>query len=593
MCAPEAGLTPLSTWAFILAAGLRTDPNVGATSAGQRIHLDRFVLDGPGPPDTLALCVPTRAVPVGVKVDGELWTPTRWTVGKDMAGHRCWQAVRAEPLTPGAHTVEILVSGTHTLAWTGMVTRFMDASTVLEVGDDSRGNAPDLFEGDRAYNSHDYDQAIAHYQNAMGRMRRGALRDQIAHKVAVSCWLNAEDPQSLQAARERLAALLRHLERRGEGSAVLATDVRRSLVLSFLRQSEAEPGGPSPLDLALRFLEAQGARPDAFEVFAALANLLVDFARYEDAIILSAYIQQRWPEDPGNPDLQWKVAVLEMWRSPADPEAPQQALLDLVDRYGQPGAWAQANRKNAEALAIAAGKVRLALGHVAYQSYLNAETTGDPGDYREAAELYLRYLEQFPTAEDYEEMLSYLGTTLVKAQRTLEAEQVFEKLSRREASPYAEGALWQLMQTRRAMLIAQYGKAEALPKDAAEEKRTVLPSGKQRVVYKVDAEHQRFIAVCDALVAAQFKDKDYGAALDQYRAALAYLPAYLLYNHGHLDEARSRFEKIIATWPEADEAAYAACLIVDSYSDEENVDMMKMFASKYSACAIGPLRNRD
>ena len=98
------------------------------------------------------------------------------------------------------------------------------------------------------------------------------------------------------------------------------------------------------------------------------------------------------------------------------------------------------------------------------------------------------------------------------------------------------------MQVRRELLAQKYGTVEVRPADAVEEKRVPLPSGAERVVYKIDEDHARFIEVCDQLVDAQFTDKDYAQALEEFRPALAYIPAQIQYNYGHLEDARPRFE---------------------------------------------------
>ena len=87
----------------------------------------------------------------------------------------------------------------------------------------------------------------------------------------------------------------------------------------------------------------------------------------------------------------------------------------------------------------------------------------------------------------------------------------------------------------------------------------------------------------------EFTNEEYKASLEAARPAMAYLPGQILYYHGHLEEARERLMKVIDRWPSKDEAAYAASLIVDSWSEEEDLAKVRMWAGKFARMRLGSM----
>ncbi len=300
------------------------------------------------------------------------------------------------------------------------------------------------------------------------------------------------------------------------------------------------------------------------------------------ASLLLEQAAQRWPLARQSPDRLYQAARLQVTRSPPDIEAARALLLQMVDRYGRGSPWMRAHALAPDLRDTTLARVAEALATLATNAHELGDQAANARDeqaaqarYEQATTLYQRYLADFPEAEDYREIQSYLATTLTHLGRLAEAEQIYLELVTAADHPWMDAARWQLMQVRRQQLMDTYGAADTLPPDAVVERTVTLPSGKERPIYALSPAHQRFIEAADALVAATFTDPDYTQALETFRPALAYLPANILFVHGRYNEARPRFEEILARWPDRDEAAYSASLLVDSYAEEEDYEALR------------------
>lgn len=451
-------------------------------------------------------------------------------------------------------------------------------------------NQANMVLGEYAFDGNDLPQALVHYQRVVDSGPKAPLYDRGLYKLAWTYYRKASTRQEYLDALGLFTDLLDYSETRfqetGKASDTAPEGIEY-MAIAFSEMASAE-GGLPPLEEAKSWFDTNTGKPYEDKVFKRLADVLTQGARFEDAIATYEFIQQRWPDDPENATYQFTVARLYSNMPVADPEAVSRALMVLNERYSDGTPWAEANRANPDALDTARKYIEDSLASVATNFHISAQQTGNQEHYAKAAELYRQYLDKFPFANDYYEIESNLADVYFSTNQYEMAEKTYVQLLKAGQHDYRETAQWRVMQTRRQLLIDKYGKVEERPADAAEEKRVALTSGKERVIYKVGQQHADFIAICDELVDTRFeKDPELAKALDDNRAALAYLPAQILYYHGHFDEARKRFDEIIATWPEKDEAAYSATLVVDSYKDEENLMMVRQKSSEYAAKMLG------
>ncbi|MFZ5475983.1 MAG: tetratricopeptide repeat protein [Myxococcota bacterium] len=363
----------------------------------------------------------------------------------------------------------------------------------------------------------------------------------------------------------------------------------------------AERQARKPWEVAMAHLDKVGDRKWQHEVVERLADLLWVQAKWEASIDTYTFMQDRWPTDPMNPVYQQNVALL--WGgSPQNafdpPQArppmpfPDQAKSDaafqqLSEKYVDGKPWYNANRNNPDAIARARGYIEESLAQVATGLLVEARESGDPVKYQLAAEKFREYLDKFPFANDYDTYEWYLALAYYESNQFPEAEKAYAQILKNDRSQFREGARFQLMATRRQLLLAKFGKLEEVPADATTERVIEVPGGEPITVYALSDEHKAFIAACDDLVEREFSDPDWAPVLERDRAALAYLPAQILYNHGRFEEARPRFEKVIARFPKKDEALYSASLMTATYQREANKEKTVELITKYVGMNLG------
>ena len=468
--------------------------------------------------------------------------------------------------------------------------------------------------GEYHFDYNDLEQAVANYQRVVElEGREGNLYDEGLYKLAWSRYKQSDYEEALSLLTELLDWSTNvNMARTGKESP-MAPEAIEYTAISF--SDVADRTGQNPVNVAKDFYGRIGTREFEPKVFKRLADVLKQQARFDEAIQAYTYLQDTWPNDPENPDYQWTIAQLHMSKVPPSVDAAQEAITALTDRYNEESSWFRENRANPDALAKARGYIEQSLAAVAVTNHTRAIESGKPEDFAKAADYYREYLTKFPFASDYYEIEWYLADTLLKAGRLDEAASEYEQLLKGGEHNYRQGALWLLMQVRRQQIIDRYGAFDKVPEGAIVEKQVETPSGRKRDVYTVGSDFAQFIEVCDALVAADFgaaaaeveaqisaskdeKEQDrlqteldniraYAEALEQFRPALAYLPAQILYYHGHFDEARLRFEDIIAKFPRDDNAAYSARLMVDSFTADGDLQNVRKYSSIYAGMRLG------
>ncbi len=451
-------------------------------------------------------------------------------------------------------------------------------------------NDANLRLGEYYFENNDIAQAISHYQRIVDNGEEARYYDKGLYKLAWSHFKLAdlEHIDEYKKALELFTTLLdysrRMLASRGEESA-MEPEAIQYVAISFADMADTLK--KSPTDLAESFFDVDDPKPYEPDIFEALAEILVQQARWEEAIKTYRYMQDRWPLLPGNPQYQYRIAQLYMNMPVPDPEASAQAQRELALRYNDRSQWWEANSNRPDALEVASGFMQQAMSQVAMDLHIKAQQSNTPEDYSLAADSYKEFLTRFPFVDNYYEMLWYLADTLYEAGRLTEAEREYQRLASSQGHPYRDGALFRLMQTRRRTLVDKYGKVEARPESAQLEQTLETPFGQTVNVYQLTPAHEAFIEAADQVVATEFTDQVYAEYRQKNLAALRYLPAQILYEFGHLAEARERFFKIIELFPKEDEAAFSAGLIVRSFQDEGDLRKVRLYTGKYSRQPLG------
>ncbi len=435
------------------------------------------------------------------------------------------------------------------------------------------------------------EEALPYYQRIVDAGEEARYYDKGLYKLAWSHFLLA-NRQRLEEYRQAMALFTRLLDysRRllltsGETSPM---DKEAIDYMAISIADLADHEGISPVAQAQRWFQEVGLRDYEREVYIKLADVLFQYARYEQSIATYEYLQQRWPMEPENPQYQHTVARLYMTMQPPDSEASNRAQLLLAERYNDQTAWWASNRPNPDALAVARGYIESSLASIATDYHYIAQKSGRPEDYSRAADKYREYLSRFPFADDYYEMEWYLADALFYSNRMKEAEREYLQLLKGPNHPYRDGATYRLMKVRRQLLVDRYGKVEVVPPDAIVERVVTSPFGGEVKVYMLTDEHKAFIEACDQVVTGEFTSPEFAEARKRDLPALTYIPAQILFEFGHYDEARPRFHKVIASFQAAPEAAFSGGLVIRSYQEERDLEKVRFYTNKYGNMSLGP-----
>jgi TolA-binding protein len=458
------------------------------------------------------------------------------------------------------------------------------------------------------------DKAIPHYERVVElEGRDGKNYDKGLYKLAWSYYRKNDYERALSLLDQLIVwSAETQLKRSGKESPMVPEAIEYTAIslsdVSLLQ-------GKKALDVAKAFYGAAGPREHETKIYTRLADILTQLARYDEAIGVYLYLQERWPNNPENPNFQWKVASLYSSLVPPDIAATQAAIATLNERYNDSSAWWRANRANPDALAVARAYIEQSLASVAVSVHDRATQTNDPADWLRAAELYGQYLVKFPFADDYYEIQWYRAETLLSGGDLARADKEYAILVKggehnyREAAAYKQWAI-------AFDAVQKAGGSGAPPPNGAVEAEKPLPSGQVRAVFALGDPYKTYLDRADRLLGYDFdaalarvdaqiaaeSDKPRKERLErerenlaffvkgfsENRAAIEYIGAQMLYWHGRFDEARPRLQGVIDRFPLTEEAAFSANLIVDSYTDEEDYANVRKYASIFGRMRLGP-----
>ena len=449
--------------------------------------------------------------------------------------------------------------------------------------------------------ANDLEEALIHYQRIVDSGEDARYYDKGLYKLAWSHYrlASAERFDEYYVAMGQFIQLLDYSDRlmlaTGDQSSMKPEAIQYAAI-SFADMSDLKTratGTPiSPLEVAEEFFEGVGKRDYELDIYIQLADVLTRQARYNEAIESYEYLQTRWPDNPENPEFQFKVAQL--WMSLPTPDAVASADAErvLVERYNDSTDWWAANRANPDALAVARGYTEKSTANVAKDLHLEAQETGDTAMFSRAADKYREYLLRFPFADDYYQMEWYLADALFQAKRLDDAEKEFLQLLKTDAHDFGDGALFRLMQTRMQQLVDKYGKVDARPASAIVERVDVKESGAEISVYMLTDDHKKFIETADQIVANVFTDPAYVGPRNDNMAALTYLPGQIYFEFGHYDEARERLRTVVDNFVGKQEREFAQSLIIRTWQEEN--DTQKIFEESALARQLfGDEANKD
>ena len=435
--------------------------------------------------------------------------------------------------------------------------------------------------------------AVRYYEAVLADGKEGRNYDEAIYKLGWSHYKLNEYEKTLS----YLVTLLDYSEEQflqtGKPSSM------RPEAIEYLAISYADIGerqGKRPIDIAFAHLDRVGERAWQHDVIARLADILWVQAKWETSIDAYTAIQARWPDHPLNPVYQQEIALIWAGQNKNDAGEPRPGLplpdsakagaafATLAENYVDGTRWYKANRGNPDAIAKARGYIETSLAAVATEHLIRCKETNDVVLCAQAATEFEAFLDKFPFANEYNEFEMYWAISLESSKQYVPAERTYRQIVKNERSPFRDPARYKVMVMRREIALAKFGKLEDVPSDATTARVRTTTFGQQVTEYVMSDEQKAFIAAADDLVDRELSDPDAARDLERDRAALAYMPAQMYFNHGYFDEARKRFEKVIQRFPTRNEALYSSNLLIATYQVEgdlaKSIELTEYYATK-------------
>lgn len=309
---------------------------------------------------------------------------------------------------------------------------------------------------------------------------------------------------------------------------------------------------------AREWFEANGHRPYEAEVFARLGDVYFEETKYVQAVEAYRHVLALDPFAPDAPRVH--ARIVQAWSKDRrfDLEAAERE--NFVAAYEEGGAWWERNRRDPDLVAQVREVSEKSLIRAASFRHAQAQKYKEEGnlelavsEYRGAARAYGDYLARFPHSRDAYELTYKYADCLYNALDFAEAARVYGRVRDFPDDRFrAEAAV--------SAVISREGEITRLQRLGRLEDRRVLLSTERApgpvVAEPLPAAWADLVRDSDALV----------ELLPQHAQApaVAYKAAEVFYKYGDFDEARCRFERIVAAHPATDVARYAANLIIES-----------------------------
>jgi TolA-binding protein len=319
------------------------------------------------------------------------------------------------------------------------------------------------------------------------------------------------------------------------------------------------------VDRAMAFFAKNGHRSYEGEIFARIGDVYFEETKYLLAVEAYRHVLALDPFAPEAPRVHAKI--VQAWSKDRrfDLEAAERE--NFVSAYDEGGAWWERNKGDPDLVAQVREVSEKSLIRAASFRHAQAQKYKEEGnlevavsEYRSAARAYGDYLRRYPHSRDAYELTYKYADCLYNALDFELAARVYARVRDFPNDRFrAEAAV--------SAVLSWEGEITRLQRLGKLEDRTVLLSTDRK-----EGTAPPFERIPGAW-ANLIKDSD--AFLDlvpkhEKAAAVAYKAAEVFYKYGDFDEARCRFEQVVARHPSAELAQFAANLIIESYLTQKD-----------------------
>ncbi len=318
------------------------------------------------------------------------------------------------------------------------------------------------------------------------------------------------------------------------------------------------------VDKAKSFFAENGHRPYEGEVFARLGDVFFEETKYVEAVEAYRHVLALDPFAPDAPRVH--ARIVQAWSKDRrfDLEAGERE--NFVAAYEEGGAWWERNKGDPDLLAQVREVSEKSLIRAASFRHAQAQKYKEEGnlevavsEYRGAARAYGDYLKRYPHSREAYELTYKFADCLYNALDFEQAARVYARVRDFPNDRFrAEAAV--------SAVISWEGEITRLQRLGKLEDRKVLLSTDRKegapAVELVPAAWGNLVRDSDAFIELLPRHEK--------APAVAYKAAEVFYKYGDFDEARCRFEQVVARHPTTDVAQFSANLIIESYLTQKD-----------------------
>lgn len=329
------------------------------------------------------------------------------------------------------------------------------------------------------------------------------------------------------------------------------------------------------LEKAKEVLEPIEGKEYTGELWKRYGEILFDQTRYTQAISVLRYTLAKYPNAPYNPEAQAKI--VKAYEQLRDFDGATAAREELVENYSEGSPWYEANKDDQEAITTAQNLTERSLYTAAIFRHQQAQAHKQAGrlsqakqQYLAAADAYRGYLQRFPQSKNSYDFQFFLAECLYYSGDFLAAAKQYDLVrdSKLDNKHIEAAALSSVISYEKEIEDqVKAGKLKELPLETAAErgKKPIEPKDIEPVRKELISSSDRF---------ATLLPKSERAPAVRYRAA------EIFYKHDQFDEARKRFEQVVAEYPASEVARYASNLIIESYLAVQDWDSVEKWSQR-------------
>jgi len=446
--------------------------------------------------------------------------------------------------------------------------------------------------GEYHFDNSELELAIAAYTRVLD-YKDSPYYDKALYKLAWSYYRADNYPDAIKRFDELVVFSDKKKAESGAEGSDLRTESVQYLGISFAEKDwngDSIDDSETGLQRIEKFYQGRENEPHVREIYAKLGDIYFDETEYFRAIEVYKLALQKWPYHPDNPKLQDRVVMaFERQRDFTHALTEREAL---ARNYTKGTEWYKHNRDNEQAIQTAQDLAELALvsaavnHHKAAQDLKKmaaAQKRPDPKlleniqkEYKQAAEAYEKYLEQYPnTRNTYEYSYSY-AETLYYSGRFRDAALAYEKVRDSKLdNKYVEDAAFNAVKSYEMAIaeMTQKGLYTEPPLPAVGKTPTpVTPIPIPEIVQREQHAYDMFVARVPGSGRVP---------------TMTYKSAEIPFRYLHWDDARPRMEAIVTKYCKDDIGANAGNAIIVSYTIEKNLDKIEEWANRLRAANCG------